>query len=62
MSKAARISCAEIEHAKAVAEKAGLRLMALEKRPDGTVKLEFGDPEAANDFWAGSPLYGEQRQ
>ena len=60
--KPARISPAEIEYAKAAAEKAGLRLAALEKRPDGTVKMEFGDLEAANDFWAGSPLYGEQRQ
>jgi hypothetical protein len=60
--KTARISSAEVEHAKAVAEKAGLRLAALEKRPDGTVKMEFGDLEAANDFWTGSPLYGEQRQ
>jgi hypothetical protein len=55
--KAARISCADVEHAKAVAEKAGLRLTALEKRPDGTVKMEFGEFEAANDWRAGSPLY-----
>ena len=56
-----RVSSAEVLHAKAVAEKAGLRLTALEKRPDGTVKLEFGEFEDA-DWRSGSPLYGEQRQ
>lgn len=56
--KAARISSAEVEHAKAVAEKAGLRLVGLQKSPDGTVKLEFGEySDAANDWRAGSPLY-----
>lgn len=56
--KAARISGAEIEHAKAVAEKAGLRLVGLQKSPDGTVKLEFGEFAPINDDWrAGSPLY-----
>lgn len=49
--KAARISSAEVEHAKSVAEKAGLRLAALEKRPDGTVKLEFADSQPVNDDW-----------
>jgi hypothetical protein len=59
--KAARISSAEVEHAKSVAEKAGLRLTALEKRPDGTVKLEFGE-YAVNDDWRdGSPLYGARQ-
>ena len=62
MTARARFSQAEINQAKALAENAGLRLVGIEKRPDGTVKLEFGDLEAANDFWAGSPLYGEQRQ
>lgn len=56
--KSARISSAEIEYAKAAAEKAGLRLAALEKRPDGTVKLEFGEFTANDDWRAGSPLYG----
>jgi hypothetical protein len=54
--KSARVSTAEIAHAKAAAEKAGLRLAAFEKHPDGTVKLEFGE-EPANDWRAGSPLY-----
>jgi hypothetical protein len=47
--KHARISSADIAQAKAAAEEAGLRLAAIEKRPDGSVKLEFG--EAANDDW-----------
>ena len=55
--KAARISSAEVEHAKAVAEKAGLRLVGLQKSPDGTVKFEFGEFEANDDWRAGSPLY-----
>ena len=58
MTKAARISSADVEHAKAVAEKAGLRLTALEKRPDGTVKFEFGEINANDDWREGSPLYG----
>jgi hypothetical protein len=52
-----RVSSAEIAHAKAAAEKAGLRLAALEKRPDGTIKLEFNEAEDANDWRTGSPLY-----
>jgi hypothetical protein len=58
--KHARISAAEIARAKAAAEEAGLRLVGLEKRPDGTVKFEFGDFEemADNSRWfAGSPLF-----
>lgn len=54
--KAARVSYAELDQAKGVAEKAGLRLVGYEKRPDGTIKLEFGD--VSNDDWRdGSPLY-----
>jgi hypothetical protein len=52
-----RVSSADISQAKAAAEKAGLRLVALEKRPDGTVKLEFGEFEANDDWRKGSPLY-----
>jgi hypothetical protein len=55
-----RISYTEVEHAKAVAEKAGLRLVALEKRPDGTIKLEFGEKEPANDWRAESRLWAAQ--
>lgn len=54
--KAVRISSAEIERAKAAANGAGLRLVGLEKRPDGTVKFEFGEYEE-EDWRAGSPLY-----
>lgn len=57
MSARARFSQAEINQAKALAENAGLRLAGIEKRPDGTVKLEFGEYEPANDWRAGSPLY-----
>lgn len=58
--KHARISAAEIVRAKVEAEKAGLRLRGLEKRPDGTIKFEFAEIEESNgDGWfAGSPLYG----
>jgi hypothetical protein len=57
--KHTRISAAEIVRAKVEAEKAGLRLRGLEKRPDGTVKLEFAEPDESNgDGWfAGGPLY-----
>lgn len=58
--KAARISSAEVAQAKAVAEQNGLRLAAVEKRPDGTLKLEFSEFQAMNDDWReGSPLYGQ---
>jgi hypothetical protein len=51
------LSTAEVTRAKAAAEKAGLRLAAVERKPDGTVRWEFGE-EADNDDWrAGSPLY-----
>ncbi len=54
--KTARITQAEVLHAKSVAEAAGLRLAGLEKKPDGTVRLEFGEFEE-QDWRAGSPLY-----
>jgi hypothetical protein len=54
--KAVRISAAEIERAKDECAKAGVRLVGLEKRPDGSVKFEFGDFEE-EDWRAGSPLY-----
>jgi hypothetical protein len=55
MTRAARITSAEVQHAKSVAEANGLRLAGLEKKPDGTVRLEFGEWD--NDWRAGSPLY-----
>lgn len=51
-------SPADVARAKSAAEKAGLRLSALERKPDGTIRLEFGEQEPDNDDWrAGSPLY-----
>lgn len=57
--KHARISAAEIARAKEAAAQAGLCLKALEKRPDGSLKLEFMEPGMpdSGDWWAGSPLY-----
>jgi len=55
--KHARISAAEIARAKVAAEEAGLCLTGLEKRPDGTVKLEFAQPQPFNDDWrVGTPF------
>jgi hypothetical protein len=54
--RAVRISAAEIERAKDECAKAGVRLVGLEKRPDGSVKFEFGNFEE-EDWRAGSPLY-----
>jgi hypothetical protein len=58
--KAVRITAAEVERAKCAAEDAGLRLVGLEKRPDGTVKLEFGE-WAANDDWRVGTAYERQQ-
>jgi hypothetical protein len=58
--KAVRITSAEIERAKAAANDAGVKLTGFEKRPDGTIKLEFGEYEE-EDWRADSPLY-EARQ
>lgn len=58
MTKPARFSQADIKRAKEAAEKAGLCLKAFEVRPDGSIKLEFGEHQPDNDDWrAGSPLY-----
>jgi hypothetical protein len=57
VTKPARISSADVEQAKALADKAGLRLVALEKRPDGTMKIEFGEIASNDDWRDGSPLY-----
>jgi hypothetical protein len=46
-----------VARAKSAAEKAGLRLSALERKPDGTIRLEFGDADNDEDWRAGSPLY-----
>jgi hypothetical protein len=55
--KHARISAADILRAKEAAAEAGLCLKAMEKRPDGSLKLEFAEPGMPDDWRAGSPLY-----
>lgn len=57
MTKAARFTQADIKRAKEAADKAGLCLKGFEVRPDGSIKLEFGDIEMTDDWRAGSPLY-----
>lgn len=57
MTRAALPTQAEVTRAKATAEKAGLRLAGIEKRPDGTVRLEFGEWQDNDDWRLGSPLY-----
>lgn len=58
MTKFTRITAAEIARAKEAAAEAGLCLTGLEKRPDGTVKLEFAPPQPFDSDWRdGSPLY-----
>ena len=62
MASRASLSQAEVARAKAAAEKAGLRLAAVERKPDGSVRWEFGAEEANDDDWrAGSPLYAAGR-
>lgn len=60
--KAVRITSAEIERAKSAAADAGLRLVAMEKRPDGTLKFEFAEVVANDDWRDGSPLWDERTQ
>lgn len=58
MTKPARFSQADLTRARAAADKAGLRLVGFEVKPDGTIRLEFGDWSQDNDDWrSGSPLY-----
>lgn len=58
--KHARITAADIVRAKEAAAEAGLCLKALEKRPDGSLKLEFMEPSTPDNgsWFNGSPLYG----
>jgi hypothetical protein len=56
MTRPVRITSAEIERAKLETEKAGMRLVGIEKRPDGSLKFEFGE-FGEEDWRAGSPLY-----
>jgi len=53
----ARFSVNDLHRAHKAAEKVG-RVKSWEIRPDGTIRVEFGDGEPDNDDWrAGSPLY-----
>lgn len=56
MTKAARFSQADLERAHKAAAKVGC-VKCWEIRPDGTIRIEFGDFEPANDWREGSPLY-----
>lgn len=57
--KASRFSQADLERAHKAAAKVA-RVTAWEIKPDGTIRVEFGDSEADNENWfAGSPLYKE---
>lgn len=59
MTRAARFSQADLDRARKAADKAGLRLTGYEVRPDGTIRLEFGDWSQDNDDWrADCQLYG----
>lgn len=53
-----RITAADIVRAKEAAAEAGLCLKAVEKRADGSLKLEFMEPSVPDDWRDGSPLYG----
>lgn len=55
--KAARFSQADLTRAVKAAEKLGYRVAGWEIKPDGTIRVEFGDVEPANDWREGSPLY-----
>ena len=53
----ARFSVADLERAHKAAEKVG-RVASWEIKPDGTIRVEFGETQPDNDDWrAGSPLY-----
>ena len=57
MASRARFSSADIARAKKAAEENGLCLKGCEFRPDGSIKLEFGEFGENDDWRAGSPLY-----
>lgn len=53
----ARLSVADLHRAHKAAEEVG-RVKSWELRPDGTIRIEFGDATPDNDDWRqGSPLY-----
>lgn len=61
MTKPVRFSQADIARARKAAESAGLRLTGYEVRPDGTIKLEFGEPAHDNDDWRSGTVYERQQ-
>lgn len=54
MTARARFSSADIARAKKAAEENGLCLKGCEFRPDGSVKLEFGEFSDNDDWRAGT--------
>jgi hypothetical protein len=51
-----RFSAADLERAHKAASKVG-RVASVEIKPDGTIRVEFGENKPDNDdFWDGSPL------
>ena len=56
MTARARFSAADLERAHKAASKVG-RVASWEIKPDGTIRVEFGETQPDNDdFWNGSPL------
>ena len=51
MTARARFSQADLTRATKAAEKAGLRVTGWEIRPDGSIRLEFGEFAPDNDDW-----------
>ena len=56
----AHFSTADLERAHKAASKVG-RVASWEIKPDGTIRVEFGENKPDNDDWRdGSPLYEER--
>jgi hypothetical protein len=58
VSKASRFSTADLERAHKAASKVG-RVASWEIKPDGTIRVEFGENKPDNDWWKDSPLLEE---
>lgn len=57
MTRPARFSSADLERAHKAASKVA-RVAAWEIKPDGTIRVEFGEAQSDNDDWrADCPLY-----
>jgi hypothetical protein len=60
VTKPARFSTADALRAHKAASKVG-RVASWEIKPDGTIRVEFGENKPDNDDWRdGSPLYEER--